>query len=247
MSRPQFGLIADVFGNVGVRVLPPLGLLYELRFQARDPLVDVRDGICPGQHGQHGDRRVEHGGVMGAPQTVADQFDYLVTSPSCHAVQNALRPGVARLGVFGEEAISRCLLQRVINRAGLDLGPNLRTPALQLGPHLVAMRAAGEVHDTECQELRRRHAPTSAQSARTRSACAPARVVSTPTNTRVPSWSGGVSTDLQTVLVETAKARRVRAGAWAAAGRAPGRRRRTATTPTRRRGYARSPRRTGRP
>ena len=46
---------------------------------------------------------------MGAPQTVADQFDYLVTSPSCHAVQNALRPGVARLGVFGEEAISRRL------------------------------------------------------------------------------------------------------------------------------------------
>jgi hypothetical protein len=32
------------------------------------------------------------------------------------------------------------------------------------------MRAAGEVHDTEYQELRRRHAPTSAQSARTRSA-----------------------------------------------------------------------------
>ena len=32
--------------------------------------------------------------------------------------------------------------------------------------------------------------PQSAQSARTRSACAPARVVSTPTNTRVPSWSG---------------------------------------------------------
>src|SRR4051794_12514356 len=201
MSRPQFGLIADVFGNVGVRVLPPLGLLYELRFQARDPLVDVCDGICPGQHGQHGDRRVEHGGVMGAPQTVADQFDYLVTSPSCHAVQNALRPGVARLGVFGEEAISRRLLQRVINRAGLDLGPNLRTPALQLGPHLVAMRAAGEVHDTEYQELRRRHAPTSAQSARTRSACASVWCQLPPT-LGCPPGPGGVSTDLQTVLVE---------------------------------------------
>src|ERR671910_784006 len=67
---------------------------------------------------------------------------------------------------FGEEAISRRLLQRVINRAGLDLGPTLRTPDLQFGPHLVAMRAAGEVHDTEHQELRRRHAPTSAQPSR---------------------------------------------------------------------------------
>src|SRR5689334_8076592 len=206
MSRPQFGLIADVFGNVGARVLSPMGLLDELRFQARDPLVDVRDGIRPGQHGQHGDRRVEHDGVMGAPQTLADQFDDLVTSPSCHAVENTLRPGIARLGLFGEEAISRRLLQRVIDRAGLDLGPDLRTPALQLGPHLVAMRAAGEVHDTEYQELRRRHAPTSAQSARTRSACAPSGWCQLPPTLGCPPGPGGVSTDLQTVLVETSNA-----------------------------------------
>src|SRR3712207_9367827 len=94
-----------------------------------------------------------------------------------------------RSTLFPYTTLFRSLLQRVINRAGLDLGPNLRTPALQFGPHLVAMRAAGEVHDTEYQELRRRHTPTSAQPARTRSACAPARV-STPTNARVPSWSG---------------------------------------------------------
>src|SRR5690606_27562699 len=98
-------------------------------------------------------------------QTLADQLDDLLTSPSCHAVQNALRPGAARLGVLGEEAIGRRLLQRVIDRAGLDVGPDLRAPALQLGPHLVAVRAAGEVHDTQHQEPRRRHPPTSAQPA----------------------------------------------------------------------------------
>src|SRR5690606_20371301 len=126
---------------------------------------------------------------MRAPQTVADQFDDLVTSPGRRAVQDAIRPGAARLGVLGEEAVGRRLLQRVIDRAGLDLGPRLRTPALQLGPHLVPVRAAGEVHDTEYQQPCRRHTPTSAQPARTRSACAPARVVPTPTNPRVPSWS----------------------------------------------------------
>ncbi|GAB3953183.1 hypothetical protein GCM10029976_092880 [Kribbella albertanoniae] len=70
------------------------------------------------------------------------------------------------------------------------------------------MRAAGEVHDTEYQELRRRHAPTF------RSICSDSLrlrarqgVVPTPTNTRVPSWSGWCQPDPQTVLVETSKAK----------------------------------------
>src|SRR5690606_34037233 len=92
-------------------------------------------------------------------------------------------------GVLGEEAVGRRLLQCVIDRAGLDLGPRLRTPALQLGPHLIAVRAAGEVHDTEYQQPRRRHTPTSARPARTRSAFAPARVA--PTKIRVTDRARG--------------------------------------------------------
>ncbi|MBB4688262.1 hypothetical protein BJY18_005747 [Amycolatopsis jiangsuensis] len=149
-----------------VRWLAPFGALAEhqpgpafLGLQMHQPLAQHADRVGPGQRGQQGDpRRHLRRPDLGIGQGVREQELELPFAVGGEPVGHPVRARVARFDVdLRQQLFGGHLLQRVVDRARLDVRPLVGRPGEQLAAHLVAVRPAGHAHHSEHEQTRCGH------------------------------------------------------------------------------------------